>query len=779
MWKRLLANGGNSSRPFWCTLFRGVPLRSLRTLEANTGSVPHVTEREIRSQLDCGKCSYTVGHASFVLQCPFCERGDKMFLNKTTGSVVCKPCGVRGSWGDFCQWMRSSQSKDPVPVVPRSLMTTSSHKAADIFWSCTNSWDSSSSGITEQAKLAFGIEKLLPASLRKYCVHTVMANFPTPSGRSAEVPCVAFPWFDGNTGKESSVPIRVKLETLTQPVHRQVSLEPKEGSYGLFGWNTVPSDAKEVVMTAGEFDAIAVNQSTEIPAVALPSGATSLPLELLPQLEQFEKIYLWLGNDVQSRQSATQFAKKLDVDRCFLVCASEDSGLFLTALDALNRDMNLKSLVQAAKPFTHKQIFSFQQLRAEVYDELSNANEVAGTKWRRFPHLSTILKGHRPGELSVFTGPTGSGKTTILSELSLDLCQQGVTTLWGSFEIRNVRLAKMMLKQYSGLSLEHHLKQYNYWADKLQQLPLYFMGFYGPVDIHTVLEAMSHAAYVYDIQHVIIDNLQFMSASTYSIGDRYSVQDHAIAEFRRFASHKNIHVSLVIHPRKEDSYSELTTASIFGTAKASQEADNVIILQCLGTSRQKYLQVTKNRFDGTVGKLPLDFHPDSLTLSGCFKTKVTSTDTTAPLPLRNSSTHAPKESFTPELTSAKSLNNATPLPLRNSSIQAKESVVKTTPELISAKTLTNATPLPLRKSSIQTPTTAKESILKTTPKLTSLTNATPPSLQNISSKVPPKLVSGNPVVHFSSARLKTLKSVSSKSTNKPLSSQAALRSSSD
>ena len=47
-------------------------------------------------------------------------------------------------------------------------------------------------------------------------------------------------------------------------------------------------------------------------------------------------------------------------------------------------------------------------------------------QWKRFPKLTAIQKGHRPGELTVLTGPTGSGKTTLMSELSLDLCQQGV-----------------------------------------------------------------------------------------------------------------------------------------------------------------------------------------------------------------------------------------------------------------------------------------------------------------------------------------------------------------
>ena len=71
----------------------------LRTLEGS--NVPHVTQKQIRAVLDSNKYKYRVGHASFVLQCPFCGEqrkgsGHTMFLNKTTGGVVCKPCDVRG-----------------------------------------------------------------------------------------------------------------------------------------------------------------------------------------------------------------------------------------------------------------------------------------------------------------------------------------------------------------------------------------------------------------------------------------------------------------------------------------------------------------------------------------------------------------------------------------------------------------------------------------------------------------------------------------------------------
>jgi ABC-type lipoprotein export system ATPase subunit len=49
------------------------------------------------------------------------------------------------------------------------------------------------------------------------------------------------------------------------------------------------------------------------------------------------------------------------------------------------------------------------------------------------PTLSKITKGFRRGELVVFTGPTGGGKTTLLSQLSIDFAKQNKPVLWGRY----------------------------------------------------------------------------------------------------------------------------------------------------------------------------------------------------------------------------------------------------------------------------------------------------------------------------------------------------------
>lgn len=73
-----------------------------------------------------------------------------------------------------------------------------------------------------------------------------------------------------------------------------------------------------------------------------------------------------------------------------------------------------------------------------------------------------------------------------------------------------------------------------------------------------------------------------------------------------------MHVVLVVHPRKESDQFRLGISSFSGTAKATQDADNVLILQ--RHQGRHYLDVRKNRFDGDLGIVPLEFQKHNGTL---------------------------------------------------------------------------------------------------------------------------------------------------------------------
>jgi twinkle protein len=184
-----------------------------------------------------------------------------------------------------------------------------------------------------------------------------------------------------------------------------------------------------------------------------------------------------------------------------------------------------------------------------------------------------------------------------------------------SFEIKNTRLMHKLLQQFSRSALPKGpdcMEQLDALADRFEELPLYFMKFHGGSQVDDVLDAMEYAVYVNDVEHIILDNMQFMLTRNIKGGsswDKFEVQDIAIEKFRLFATKHNVHLSLVVHPRKEDETQKLNISSFYGSAKATQEADTVIILQNDG--RRKYLEVKKNRFDGTLGYTPLHFHRES------------------------------------------------------------------------------------------------------------------------------------------------------------------------
>lgn len=186
-------------------------------------------------------------------------------------------------------------------------------------------------------------------------------------------------------------------------------------------------------------------------------------------------------------------------------------------------------------------------------------------------------------------------------------------------------MAKMLLKQFAVKSFEDSLEDFTPWANRFKELPLYFMTFHGQEDFEIVKETLIRAVYTNDVQHIILDNLQFMIGTGYDSNfNKFDIQDHIIGELRKFATNFNCHVTLVIHPRKENIDQEITISSIYGSAKATQEADNVLILQTRRLSAataKKYIQVVKNRFDGTTGTMMLKFDKESLTFSGVKSSK--------------------------------------------------------------------------------------------------------------------------------------------------------------
>ena len=58
-------------------------------------------------------------------------------------------------------------------------------------------------------------------------------------------------------------------------------VNPSNAEWGIFGLNTIQPNDDIVIITEGEFDAMAVYQATKLPAISLPNGSSSIPSELI------------------------------------------------------------------------------------------------------------------------------------------------------------------------------------------------------------------------------------------------------------------------------------------------------------------------------------------------------------------------------------------------------------------------------------------------------------------------------------------------------------------
>lgn len=72
-------------------------------------------------------------------------------------------------------------------------------------------------------------------------------------------------------------------------------------------------------------------------------------------------------------------------------------------------------------------------MKESIRNRIFKHEEFIGVKIDWLPFFNKRVKGIRMQEVSIISGPTGCGKTTLLTQISLDLCKKDIPVLWGSF----------------------------------------------------------------------------------------------------------------------------------------------------------------------------------------------------------------------------------------------------------------------------------------------------------------------------------------------------------
>ena len=162
---------------------------------------------------------------------------------------------------------------------------------------------------------------------------------------------------------------RVKIRAIGKANKHYMRMQPQGlESNCLFGLHLVKPSDKSILITEGEYDAMAVHQATGVLAVSLPNGATHLPVLTLPFFDQFEKIYLWMDNDAAGQMNLGKIAEKLNSSRVYIVRSiyKDANEAMLLDEESIGRD------IESSRTLLHDNLLNFSLLKSQVKDKMQN-----------------------------------------------------------------------------------------------------------------------------------------------------------------------------------------------------------------------------------------------------------------------------------------------------------------------------------------------------------------------------------------------------------------------
>ncbi len=241
-------------------------------------------------------------------------------------------------------------------------------------------------------------------------------------------------------------------------------------------------------------------------------------------------------------------------------------------------------------------------------------------------NLDQATGGAIMGELSVWTGKRGEGKSTLLDQFLLEAIDQGYPVCaysgelpawkfkyWASLQAAGPDYLTMKRDKLSGREIPEPTPFARQMIDEWWRgrFLLYDIGTSTYHDASNILRVFRYAHRRYGARVYLVDNLM---TARFRGNDRdfYRAQSEFVAELAAFAHDNDVHVHLVAHPRKTERIDDSDAVS--GLGDITNLADNVYALEKESQEdrQDSVLTILKNRFFGERKRsIGLNFEPKS------------------------------------------------------------------------------------------------------------------------------------------------------------------------
>lgn len=342
----------------------------------------------------------------------------------------------------------------------------------------------------------------------------------------------------------------------------------------LFGWQAIEPNAREIVITEGEIDALSM-AAYGYPAMSVPfgggKGAKQQWIENdFDRMERFERIYIATDMDGPGDEAAAEIAMRLGRHRCLRVSLPrKDANQCL--VEGITRAEIDTAIAEASNldPEGLRRPSAYSDKVVHLF--WPTDEEQIGYR-TPYGSLGKDLL-FRPAEVTLWSGASGAGKSQVLSHCIVDWVQQGGRTCLVSLEMRGDQTLKRMCKQVTGTDRPstRFIKQALHWLDS----GLLLWERVGKAGIDALLEIFDYARAKYGCDQFVIDSLMRLGIA----GDDYTGQEQATFKLVDWAVDNNVHLHLVAHSRKgERDRGPPETEDIKGAMEIGANAFNIITI---------------------------------------------------------------------------------------------------------------------------------------------------------------------------------------------------------
>lgn len=339
----------------------------------------------------------------------------------------------------------------------------------------------------------------------------------------------------------------------------------------LFGWHLIDPKCRVVAITEGEIDAMTLHQCG-IPALSVNAGAGNHQWieNDWSRLDRFSEILVCFDDDEAGKKGAAEVIKRLGNERCKPVTfPAKDANDYLLAGA---EGCDFEDCIRAAKPVDPEELRGasdfISKVKSMFYPAQGDDKDPCIVLDKRLEWFE-----FRKGELTVWTGYNGHGKSLMLSQILLGLMKQGERVVIFSGEMTPERQLKRMAKQATGLDrpTPQYLDTLGNWLHQR----LWLFNVVGSATIDRLLEVFLYSSRRYGTTHFVIDSLMMTDVPEDGTGSM-TAQKEAVRKLCDFARKNGLHIHLVAHPRKgQDESKGPGKMDVAGSSKITDGADNV------------------------------------------------------------------------------------------------------------------------------------------------------------------------------------------------------------